>query len=53
MQRFGKGWSGRRSRRMMSNTEEQLYKSDSPPDVASVRQKSQRHGKSTADKWNQ
>ena len=24
-----------------------------PPDVSSVRAKSQRHGKSTADKWNQ
>jgi hypothetical protein len=33
--------------------EQELNKKGSPPDVASVRAKSQAHGKVTADKWNQ
>jgi hypothetical protein len=32
---------------------EQIVKDDTPPDVTSVRAKSARHKKSTADKWNQ
>lgn len=30
-----------------------LMDAQTPPDVTSVRAKSSRHGKSTADKWNQ
>ena len=44
MQRFGKGWSGRRSPQA---------KEPPTPDVESARAKSSGHGKKTADKWNQ
>jgi hypothetical protein len=53
MQRFGKRFSARRSQGEMANTERQIYDARTPPDVTSVRAKSRRHGKSTADKWNQ
>ena len=53
MRRFGKGWSARRSQGDMANTEREVFKSNTPADVTSVRAKSMRHGKSTADKWNQ
>jgi hypothetical protein len=44
MQRFGKGWSGRRT----------LQGKEPPrPDVPDARAKSTGHGKKTADKWNQ
>jgi len=43
----------RRSRAEMSNTERGFLRSDTPADVTSVGVKSSRHGKSTADKWNQ
>ena len=33
--------------------ERKLIADDTPPDVTSVRAKSQGHGKKTADKWNQ
>jgi hypothetical protein len=37
----------------MSSTEREVFRADTPADVTSVRAKSSRHGKSTADKWNQ
>jgi hypothetical protein len=49
---FGKSFSARRSRGEMTKQEE-IYSSTTPPDVTSVRAKSQGHGKKTADKWNQ
>ena len=52
VERFRKRFSARRSRGTMVNTEEQLGGADTPADVSSPRAKSQRHGKSTADKWN-
>jgi hypothetical protein len=53
MQRFGKSWSARRSQGEMANTERDVLKASTPPDVSSVRAKSAGHGKKTADKWNQ
>jgi len=37
----------------MTSTEREVFRADTPADVTSVRAKSSRHGKSTADKWNQ
>jgi hypothetical protein len=37
----------------MADTSDQVFKSGTPADVTSERAKSQRHRKSTADKWNQ
>ncbi len=37
----------------MSNKQDELFRAGTPQDVTSVRAKSQRHGKSTADRWNQ
>jgi hypothetical protein len=53
MQQFGKSFSARRSQGEMVNHERDVIAADTPPDVTSTRAKSQRHGKSTADKWNQ
>lgn len=53
MTRFRKGFSARRSKGLASDKSEQLADARTPPDVSSVRAKSQRHRKSTADKWNQ
>ena len=53
MQQFGKTFSARRSQGEMADTSDQLFKTGTPQDVTSTRAKSQRHGKSTADKWNQ
>jgi hypothetical protein len=50
---FRTRFASRRSRALMVDTEDQLDRADTPADVSSVRAKSQRHGKSTADKWNQ
>lgn len=50
---FGRRGAARRSRGEMANAERQLYEASTPQDVTSVRAKSMRHGKSTADKWNQ
>jgi hypothetical protein len=36
----------------MVDTEEKIYAAGTPQDVTSVRAKSQRHRKSTADRWN-
>jgi hypothetical protein len=43
----------RRSRGLAPNTESKLHHPGTPPDVESARAKSQRHGKVTADRWNQ
>jgi hypothetical protein len=51
--RFGKSFSARRSRGQMADGSERLLAADTPQDVSSPRAKSMRHGKSTADKWNQ
>jgi hypothetical protein len=53
MVRFRKRFSARRSRGQLVDHQSELGDASSPPDVMSVRAKSQRHGKSTADKWNQ
>jgi hypothetical protein len=53
MTQFGKNFSARRSQGMMENRESALQQRGTPPDVSSVRAKSSRHRKSTADKWNQ
>jgi hypothetical protein len=50
---FSSRWARRRSKGLMSNTEGKLSRRSSPPDVASPRAKSRRHGKVTADHWNQ
>ena len=50
---FKKSFSARRSKGEMVNTEAEIFSASNPPDVTSVRAKSSRHGKSTADKWNQ
>jgi hypothetical protein len=51
--RFRKRFSRRRTKGEMTDTSRQLDDAGTPPDVTSVRAKSQRHRKSTADKWNQ
>jgi hypothetical protein len=53
LERFGKSFSARRSQGEMANTERDVYKANTPPDVTSTRAKSSGHGKKTADKWNQ
>jgi hypothetical protein len=53
LQRFGKRQSARRSQGELAETSRKLEDARTPPDVASVRQKSSGHGKRTADKWNQ
>jgi hypothetical protein len=53
MTRFKKRFAARRSKGLASDTSGQTMAASTPPDVASVRANSQRHRKSTADKWNQ
>ena len=53
MQQFGKSFSARRSQGEMTNKHGDLLDADRPQEVQSVRAKQQRHGKMTADKWNQ
>jgi hypothetical protein len=50
---FRTRFARKRSRGEMSNTQREIFRADTPADVTSVRAKSSRHGKSTADKWNQ
>ena len=50
---FRTRFAQRRSRGELVDTEREIFAADTPPDVTSVRAKSSRHGKSTADKWNQ
>lgn len=53
LQRFGKSYSARRSQGTMANTEGKVHDASTPQDVSSPRAKNERHGKVTADKWNQ
>ena len=53
MQKFSKSFAARRSQGEMTNKQAEVFDASTPPDVTSVRAKSQRHRKSTADKWNQ
>lgn len=53
LQRFGKPFSEKRSRGLMTSTDEQVLARGTPQDVTSTRAKSSRHKKSTADHWNQ
>jgi hypothetical protein len=53
MEQFGKSFAARRSQGEMVNTESEIYEAGTPQNVTDVRAKSQRHRKSTADKWNQ
>ena len=53
MRQFGKSYSARRTQGEMTNKQSEVFASNTPPDVSSVRAKSQGHGKKTADKWNQ
>jgi hypothetical protein len=50
---FRKAFARRRSRAMVRPRERDLYAAGTPQDVTSPRAKSQRHGKVTADHWNQ
>jgi hypothetical protein len=50
---FRKSFARRRSAAAASNTQDKLYRPGDPPDVLDPRAKSQRHGKVTADRWNQ
>jgi hypothetical protein len=50
---FRTRFAARRSRGEMVNTEQKIYRAGTPQDVTSIRAKSQRHRKSTADRWNQ
>jgi hypothetical protein len=50
---FRTDFAARRSRGEMVDTEQEIYRAGTPQDVTSVRAKSQRHRKSTADRWNQ
>jgi len=53
MERFGKKFSAKRTQGQMANTQDEIFAAGTPADVTSTRAKSQRHKKSTADKWNQ
>ncbi len=53
MDDFRSAFARRRSRSEMVNTERKLFNARTPADVTGPRTKSSRHGKSTADKWNQ
>lgn len=50
---FGKSYAARRSQGEMREKSSELYASNTPQDVTSVRAKNTGHGKKTADKWNQ
>jgi hypothetical protein len=50
---FRKRFAKRRSKSAAANTEDKLALPGTPQDVTSARAKSQRHGKVTADRWNQ
>ena len=49
---FKTRFAAHRSRGQMVDHEAELGAPGTPADVSSVRAKSSRHGKSTADKWN-
>ena len=51
--KFGKSFSARRSQGEMPNTSHEVIDRGTPQDVTDPRAKNERHGKVTADKWNQ
>ena len=53
LQDFRKRFARRRSKGLMTNRQDRLHRAGTPQDVTSPRAKSQRHGKVTADRWNQ
>jgi hypothetical protein len=53
MRGLRKRFARRRSKGLMANTEARIDRAGTPQDVTSPRAKSQRHGKVTADRWNQ
>jgi hypothetical protein len=53
LRRFGKSYSARRSQGEMTNTQAEVFAPRTPQDVTDPRAKNERHGKVTADKWNQ
>jgi len=53
MEKFRKSFSSRRSQGEMANTTYKLIDAGTPQDVTDPRAKGERHGKVTADKWNQ
>lgn len=53
LQELRKRFARKRSKGLISKREDSLYHAGTPQDVTSPRAKSQRHGKVTADRWNQ
>jgi len=53
LQQFGKDFSARRSQGTIANKEREVFDPGTPQDVIDPRAKNERHGKVTADKWNQ
>lgn len=53
MAKFGKSFAARRSQGEMANTSREVFERGTPQDVTDPRAKNERHGKVTADKWNQ
>lgn len=53
LSKFGKSFSSRRSQGEMANTSNEVFGRGTPQDVTDPRAKNERHGKVTADKWNQ
>jgi hypothetical protein len=53
LQQFGKSFSERRSSGTTANKEREVFGAGTPQDVTDPRAKNERHGKVTADKWNQ
>jgi hypothetical protein len=50
---FRKRFSRKRTKGEMADTSRKIFSARTPPDVTSTRAKSTRHGKVTADRWNQ
>lgn len=50
---FRSRFATRRSKAAAASTQHKLQQRGTPPDVADIRAKSQRHGKVAADRWNQ
>jgi hypothetical protein len=53
MAKFGKSFSARRSQSELATTSREVIGAHTPQDVTDPRAKNERHGKVTADKWNQ
>jgi hypothetical protein len=53
LRQFGKDYSARRSQGKLRDTSEKVIAAGTPQDVTDPRAKGERHGKVTADKWNQ